>query len=172
MGQGFDVVDQRGPSPHPRYRGDDLAVARQRRAALDSPDDRGLFPRDERVGSLDHSDLVPIEPGRPSLVEGMGHRRHDVRGHVEVDLVGADRSGGGVQAVEHQMGRLGQKDGILAAQRFAFGAVGHHHWLAAGYRGDLAAGGKAGAAAPDSPAWSIDAINSSPAASGIVPNRR
>ena len=140
MGQGFDVVDQRGPSPHPRYRGDDLAVARQRRAALDSPDDRGLFPRDERVGRLDHSDLVPIEPGRPSLVEGIRHRRHDVRGHIEIDRVGSDRLSGAVKAVEHQMRCSVEKDGVLAAQRFAFGAVGHYDRPAAGDRGDLAAG--------------------------------
>jgi hypothetical protein len=60
------------------------------------------------------------------LVEGVLHRRYHARRGVAEDRVSGRRGGGDVQAVEDEVRSLGEQQRILAAERFAPGAIPDH----------------------------------------------
>jgi hypothetical protein len=76
------------------------------------------------------------------------HRRYHARWGVDEDLVSGRRCGGDVQAVEDEVRSLGEQQRILAAERFAPGAIPDHRRFTPSHLRDLAAGWEAGAAAP------------------------
>ena len=145
--EGFDVVDQSGPAARAGDRGEDDAVARQGRATLDALDDGGLLAGDELVRRLHQGDLVRVQPGGAPLVERFGRRRHGVGVQIQIDLVGVDGGGGGLEPVEHQMWGAFEQHGVLAAQRLTLGGVADDHRFGAIDRGHLDGGGKARTAA-------------------------
>ena len=114
---------------------------------------RRLFPCDERVGRFDHNGLAPIDPGSASLVECVRHRR---RWHGRADTRRPcrlrPRSAASWSPSSTRCGARLSRTASLALSGSPSAPLATTIGLAAGDRGDLAAGGKAGAAAPGQPA--------------------
>ncbi len=106
----------------------------QRGAAAEPVHHRGLLAGQEPRRGLGDRHAEPVQAaGGP-----FGQRAQDLRAgrvvQVQVRLGGADRLGGQLQAVQHEVGREPQQHLVLAAGRLALRAVGHDH-LAALRRG-------------------------------------
>ena len=127
MGQGLHVLHQgRGATQaalaHPRrlergQRGTAAEPVHHRRLLAGQEPRRGLRDR--------HGEPVQAAGGP------VGQRAQDLRAggsvQVEVGLGGADRFGGQLQAVEHEVRRELQQELVLVAGRLALRAVGHDH---------------------------------------------
>ena len=160
VGQGLRVLHQgrraaQAALAHPRRleRG-------QRGAAAEPVHHRGLLAGQEPRRGLGDRHAEPVQAaGGP-----FGQRAQDLRAgrvvQVQVRLGGADRLGGQLQAVEHEVGREPQQHLVLAAGRLALRAVGHDHLAALaragpGHRGQLPVH-REGRAAPAGQAGRLD----------------
>ena len=170
MGQGLHVLHQgrraaQAALAHPRglergQRGTAAEPVHQRRFLAGQEPRRGLRNR--------HAEAVQAARG------SFGQRPKDLRARrgvqVQVRFVGADRLGGQLQPVEHEVRRDPQQQFILAAGRLALRAVGDDHLPAAapGHDGHLPVH-REGRAAPAGQAGGLDVTDQH---SGPPPVRR
>ena len=130
---------------------------RQRGLAVDVGDRGGLLAADVAARRRDDAQGGPAVARRAALVDGAQRRGPHPRVRaldVEHHLVGADRGGGDHGAVDHEVRRVGEQDGVLAAGRLALRAVGDDHGPAPPARdgAQLEGAGDVSAAAPAQPA--------------------
>ena len=165
MGEGLDVLHQRGPPVRALLERPRRHEGRLRRPPVQLADHGGLLAR--HVPSRDAQDLHrhPVLPGPLALVD----RRGELEGQLVLALVQAqvtagraDGLGGQRDPVQHQVRGPGQQQPVLAAGWLGLGAVGDHDGAAqpaqrpgfpAGLRdrAHLAAGREARAAAAGQP---------------------
>ena len=144
VGEGLDVVDERGAAPQTGLRRIGRPRARRAPAALDRRDQRRLLAADERAGAeadveleaeLRAADAAAEQPELLGLADGLlqaPDRQRILRPHVQIALGGADRVGGDRHALEHAVRIALEHAAVHERAGIAFVAVADDELAAAG----------------------------------------
>ena len=122
------VLNERRCSAHPPLEDPGRREGRQGQTAVEHVDQGGLLTRQETRGRPGQPDRHPVDARQPALGQRLPQRRRDLVTlavvQVKARLLGADRLGGELDPVQHQVRRQPEQRRVLAGRRLTLRAVG------------------------------------------------